>query len=186
MFSEIRRSFRRERASRHTWLASPAAPMVNVTLRLLPLALVVVLGILLYRPARSIIGGSGGFAGILRVLITYLSHMPLEKVAGVAIAFFTLRLKRLRQFLVMRRVPHSEGLAGSVIYLRPFTTDNFMGRVQGEGLVPTTEEILTEAVSDFGKLLALGHPQEHLPELGAERLYIYDGNWQATIVKWLF
>ena len=45
------------------------------------------------------------------------------------------------------------------------------------------EEVLASALAGFGRLVAIGHPAERLPKLGAERFYFAEQDWQAFVQR---
>lgn len=47
------------------------------------------------------------------------------------------------------------------------------------------EELLAEGVEPFGPLIAIGDPREALPQLGAARTYVGDGDWQQEVADLL-
>lgn len=73
-----------------------------------------------------------------------------------------------------------------VVYLRPFAADN-----QGAGVVSswpllkygyyTDEEQLAMVLNEIGPFVAIGDPAETLPDLGAVRVYVRSGDWQAQV-----
>jgi hypothetical protein len=84
-----------------------------------------------------------------------------------------------------------------VLYLRSFTDDPVLSNprpqmdssrsynhdfasTQG---VRTEEEQLRIAVTPFGRMVAVGHPGERLPEIGARRLYLDMDDWQDSVLQ---
>ena len=67
-----------------------------------------------------------------------------------------------------------------VLYLRSFTDDEAAGRRYGK---LTEEEQLAKALAWFGPLLAVGHPGERLPHVGAQRIYLADDVWQPRVTE---
>ena len=65
-----------------------------------------------------------------------------------------------------------------VLYLRPFDKDKVTATLAGAF---TEEESLTQLLSYFGPVIAIGRPGEKLPEVGARRLYVNDTEWQSTV-----
>jgi hypothetical protein len=49
--------------------------------------------------------------------------------------------------------------------------------------LPTAEEQSTAALDAVGPVVAIGRPDEPLPELGAARLYVADDRWQAEVLS---
>ena len=47
------------------------------------------------------------------------------------------------------------------------------------------EEAVAREVSILGPFIAVGAPGENLPELGAHRAYLADGEWQRAVLEWI-
>jgi hypothetical protein len=75
-----------------------------------------------------------------------------------------------------------------VIYLRSFHFDKRLARrplaIGRVVSIYTEEEQLVHAVRDVGPVVAVGRPGERLPELGAQRVYLKDRDWQQQILSW--
>ena len=84
-----------------------------------------------------------------------------------------------------------------VLYLRSFHADleadqAMQGRI-GARLLPmsvpqnvaTEEEQIAQVMSLYGPFVAIGRPGEHLPQLGAARMYTTDESWQDIITDLL-
>ena len=74
----------------------------------------------------------------------------------------------------------------AVIYLRSFGLDS--NEDIGAGVIPslvTEEELLVEAISWVGPVIAVGKPDEQLPPLGATRLHFQQAEWQQQVQKLL-
>ncbi len=109
-------------------------------------------------------------------------------------------LWRTCQIMARKRRSRSarEALAESsrppIVYLRSFRHD---GRRLQEGLwyaytrmflvllARSPEELLARTLGRFGPFVGIGKPGEDLPELGAERMYVGDGDWQAVVSELL-
>jgi hypothetical protein len=79
-----------------------------------------------------------------------------------------------------------------ILYLRPFNVDREASRVTAwEGITSlafntrTEEELLAQAMSEFGPCVAIGRPGERLPQLGFNRLYVSNEEWQATVLEFM-
>jgi hypothetical protein len=70
--------------------------------------------------------------------------------------------------------------AAPVLYLRSFADDRRASRRYG---ALTEEEQLARALAWIGPLMAVGRPGEQLPEVGAQRIYLADGDWQARVTE---
>ncbi|HEX8508061.1 MAG TPA: hypothetical protein VF635_00985 [Propionibacteriaceae bacterium] len=71
-----------------------------------------------------------------------------------------------------------------ILYLRGFEDDAREGVTPDSGgfVLGTLEERLVRALRAHGPVIAVGHPSEPLPPLGAARLYVADDQWQATVL----
>jgi hypothetical protein len=79
-----------------------------------------------------------------------------------------------------------------ILYLRPFDVDPKASRVIArEGVASlvfntrTQEEQLARVMSEFGACVAIGRPGERLPQLGFNRLYVGNDDWQATVLDFM-
>jgi hypothetical protein len=73
-----------------------------------------------------------------------------------------------------------------VVYLRPFAADHLgSGAVSSWPLLKfgyfTDEEQLATVMNELGPFVAIGDPRESLPDLGAARIYVRDGQWQQRV-----
>jgi hypothetical protein len=73
-----------------------------------------------------------------------------------------------------------------VVYLRSFAADSVgAGAVSSWPLLKfgyfTDEEQLAVVMNELGPFIAIGDPREALPDLGADRVYVGEGNWQQRI-----
>lgn len=50
-------------------------------------------------------------------------------------------------------------------------------------LPKTHEERMANALKSVGPVVAIGDPRDRLPDLGAARLYVDDGDWQSKIIR---
>lgn len=71
------------------------------------------------------------------------------------------------------------GDAPTILYLRSFATDGEGRRLGGIGR--SVEQRLARGLADLGHLLAVGDPDERLPELGALRVYETDATWRERV-----
>jgi hypothetical protein len=67
-----------------------------------------------------------------------------------------------------------------VLYLRSFADDGRAARRYG---ALTEEEQLAKALAWVGPLLAVGRPGEALPQVGAQRIYVADEDWQRRVAE---
>jgi hypothetical protein len=75
-----------------------------------------------------------------------------------------------------------------VLYLRSFSTDVWLWDSWRDllvtvftGMRDTAERSLSRAVRDIGPLVAIGKPGDHIPPLGAARLYVDHDRWQDVV-----
>jgi hypothetical protein len=68
--------------------------------------------------------------------------------------------------------------AAPVLYLRSFTDDTRAGRRYG---ALTEEEQLAKSLAWVGPVLAVGRPDEALPQVGAQRIYLAHEDWQTRV-----
>jgi hypothetical protein len=78
----------------------------------------------------------------------------------------------------------------TVLFLRSFADDEGFARVQRGPVrdgpwaadTDTEEQQLRDAVAPFGTMVALGRPEDRLPQAGAGRHYASDEEWQAQVL----
>jgi len=74
-----------------------------------------------------------------------------------------------------------------VVYLRAFKDDAVGASVPNAplsttfALVATEEQQIAEVFGELGPFVAIGRPDEWLPELGAARIYVSDKEWQQKV-----
>jgi hypothetical protein len=73
----------------------------------------------------------------------------------------------------------SDYKGSTVLYLRPFSEDFDHWEHS------SYEELLAKAIKPFGRMIALGKPEEKVPTFGASRIYANDSEWQNNILKLL-
>ncbi|MGW1835963.1 hypothetical protein [Streptomyces sp. NPDC002067] len=91
---------------------------------------------------------------------------------------------------VLRTVDEARAMP-YVLYLRPFAADRPAASLPSPGAWPqfvnrsgeqlTTEENLTRMFRAFGRVIAVGQPDERLPQPGADRLYLPWDDWQPVV-----
>lgn len=127
---------------------------------------------------------------IVAVLVQLLTGIAAFTVLYL-VAFFSNRwivtgARLSKRRLQIRDVDHDKPY---VVYLRSFVTDGESSirrdKNANQSLVriKQLEEVLAEAVSGVGPLLAIGSPSEPLPQLGAERVYLDQTDWQPIVLK---
>ena len=71
-----------------------------------------------------------------------------------------------------------------VVYFRGFADDALLedtNVVEGFIQLTTEEEQYAMVLSRIGPFVAIGDPRERLPDLGAARIYVGDGNWREVV-----
>jgi uncharacterized membrane protein len=71
-----------------------------------------------------------------------------------------------------------------VLYLRSFNDDasvDYTGSINPLGPRRTVEMRLAKAFRSVGPVISIGRPGERLPELGANRFYVADADWQQAV-----
>ena len=71
-----------------------------------------------------------------------------------------------------------------VVYLRSFADDELLENanvVRGFIQLTTEEEQYARVLNRIGPFVAIGDPREGLPDLGATRIYVGDGDWQRRV-----
>jgi hypothetical protein len=95
-----------------------------------------------------------------------------------------------KYFAVSAKQALGEDRRRPVVYLRSFLDDKVTSRSKQDPVIPvirsndfleTEEEALAKVMQEVGPFVAIGRPGEELPELGAERMYVEDDEWQAVI-----
>jgi hypothetical protein len=117
---------------------------------------------------------------------------------GVILTGRYLRRQGMRHLSEVTTVDEVLAMPAFVLYLRSFTDDPRLtkpkldsagsrlyrsrdwGSAQG---VRTEEEQLRVAVTPFGRMVAVGDPDEGLPAVGARRLYLKHNNWKESVLR---
>jgi hypothetical protein len=68
-----------------------------------------------------------------------------------------------------------------ILYLRPFQFDRSWAPQDPFKMPSTYEEHFARVLGRFGPFVAIGRPDEPLPELGASRLYVEHSLWQERV-----
>lgn len=123
-----------------------------------------------------------------------LSSQPLTAIVFVGVfAMLGLAIGRLGQRMATRayqRVREWDTRA-PIVFLRAFRADQSAVGAHPHGLLPrlairpaaakTLDEIVLDAASPWGPVIAIGRPDEELPPLGAARVYAKGGDWRAIV-----
>jgi hypothetical protein len=136
-----------------------------------------------------------GLLGILalRNLGRWVQRGDWESVLGVAVA---IGLGLAGAWMFRRGKRHlaptvQELLAADprppVLYLRMFRDDAVAAMPGGVAWLPalSEEEQLVRALAPVGPVVAIGRPGERLPELGAAREYVPEGEWRAVVAGYM-
>lgn len=114
-------------------------------------------------------------------MFALVSGFTAVAFAGVAVMHHARRLLAIsgdQRLATDRRKP--------VVYLRSFAADSAGAGAVSSWLLlrfgySTDEEQLATVMHDFGPFVAIGDPREPLPSLGADRIYVADGDWQTRV-----
>jgi hypothetical protein len=98
------------------------------------------------------------------------------------------RLRRTANMHLAASAPEAmaEDVRPPVLYLRSFSDEPHtqrihLGRHWDHAFME--EEFLLGAVAKLGPFVAVGHPGDHLPQLGAHRLYVRDAEWTSVVLR---
>lgn len=75
-----------------------------------------------------------------------------------------------------------------ILYLRSFDDDGTVDLTNisfSLGVQKTIEMRIAQVFSDFGPVISIGRPGEPLPELGTNRFYVSDEEWQSAVLHFL-
>lgn len=148
---------------------------------------------LLLLAAFIIIGALGvvsvWFSDWLRTQLPAAATDAVDVVVGLAVllpAFMA--LTKVTYAARRRMAPDARTLLARdqrppIVYLRSFADDEEeSGNPDSGGLIfGTYEERLIRAMRRYGPVVAIGHPGERLPPLGAARMYADDADWHRTV-----
>jgi hypothetical protein len=119
--------------------------------------------------------------------------LPLNALAAAAAVMATTSVGLLGRRLAMtgRKQRAAQTAASTaddprppVIYLRSFADDELLANaniVRGFIQLTTEEEQYARVLNRIGPFIAIGDPREGLPDLGATRIYVGDGDWQRRV-----
>ena len=130
----------------------------------------------------TIVGGeslSVAFVASLAILMALILR-SFDMVRGLAAELASNERRNPETFRRSLTTVMTPAASAPVLYLRSFTDDEAAGRRYGK---LTEEEQLARALSWFGPLLAVGHPGERLPHVGAQRIYLADDVWQPRVTE---
>jgi hypothetical protein len=128
--------------------------------------------------------------------IGYIYNSILFIFLGILGVSVNLLIARGRKKSIL--LPSSEELiniSDPIVYLRSFKDDSISSGFSGVSIKAintyrpkafvTGEEKLIKKLSSMGRVVAIGKPREQLPELGAERVYVRDDEWQRVVAGWM-
>jgi hypothetical protein len=135
------------------------------------------------------LGGVALFAGVLAGQAA--GRLGPLAVGGVAGAFILLLLRRG----AMSAQPSATDVLVSdqrppILLLRAFTDDTLIVDQRVKVLVDMNaairlEEAMAASLSAYGPFVAIGAPDEPLPQLGAARAYLGKDEWQEAVQRWI-
>jgi hypothetical protein len=104
-------------------------------------------------------------------------------VAGTALAYFgahfVVRAKRYKASSAQKLLARDP--RPPVLYFRPFAADATAGKSVTFTSWFTEEEEVAKVMNEIGPFVAIGAPNEAIPELGAARFYTADSEWQKAV-----
>jgi hypothetical protein len=125
----------------------------------------------------------GVFEKVSIILVAAIS-VPIQLWLGAR----AIRLAR-RGSAPKQRVPSADDARSPVLYLRPFAVDATASGVDATTDITslvfntrTEEQMIAGAVSDIGPCVAIGRPGERMPQLGFDRRYVSEAEWQETVL----
>jgi hypothetical protein len=126
------------------------------------------LGTTTWRAPLTILLASGSLAGI------FLARRMFKVGAGLR------QPNALELLKIDRRAP--------ILYLRSFDDDSVTDLT--ESVIPfgpqqTIEMRLSQVFEELGPFVSIGRPGERLPEIGANRFYVSDDDWQKAVLYFL-
>jgi hypothetical protein len=157
--------------------ASARSPLKGWPLRILGIVLMLGAAGLAIGASGVLVAGEGALKA---------AAIPIMAVAGVLAPTGVAAWRHARQHLALTA---AEALGRDprppVVYLRSFRDDRLAG--EERRIDPrfarsySEEEQFAMAMGRIGPFVAVGRPGEHLPQLGAARVYVTDERWQETV-----
>lgn len=146
------------------------------------------------RRLRSVLSRLGGFALIAGgILMSGLSGEPVNIwpalfgiAAGSALIADSRRTLQLdanallaadKRKLVLLLRSFKDEMLGAPQFVRTPVGDIALGRRFEQGIAGS--------LGAFGPLIAIGKPGEKLPQIGAARTYLAEGEWQPAVIRWM-
>jgi hypothetical protein len=138
------------------------------------------------KPVSRVRGIAFGVAAVVLLLI------PLSPRLGavVPIVQFFLIMRARGYFQVSVGSLLAEDIRSPILLLRSFGDDEKVGVFHANftemrWINPPVEERLAQMFKDFGPFIAIGSPQEKVPQVGAARARLSDADWQAVVLNWM-
>jgi hypothetical protein len=143
-------------------------------------------------PVLAAVWSTIGWAVLVTCWVPLLYDSLLGVLAAVALGQTCRTLARKRRG-VSAKAALAEDRRPPIVYLRSFQDDgvfqpgtfflvNDWLRTLSE---KTAEDNLSHLLEPFGPVVAIGRPEEEMPEVGAARIYVGDDHWQDLIVDLL-
>jgi hypothetical protein len=146
--------------------------------------------------SRLLVGVSWLFAGLVVVVICFM--IPLTTLEGrpTVYARFLDQFRLFGFFLIVRARRYFQVSAESllavdkrapVLFLRSFSDDEKQtySTARRALLDFSLETRLANHFSRFGPFIAIGAPNETVPEPGAARIRLKDDEWQSRVLRWM-
>ncbi len=146
-----------------------------------------------YGPWRNPVLAAGwsvvGWALLLTCWVPFVVSLNLLGVLAAFALGQACRTLARKHNAVSARAALEKDRRAPIVYLRSFQDDGLFQpgtfflvndwlRTLSE---KTAEENLSTALAPFGPVVAIGRPEEEMPEVGAARIYVGDDHWQDLI-----
>ena len=137
-----------------------------------------------------------GTAGLLILLATTLAPIPNDEKLAKAFFKVSEQISLLGFFLLVRARRYFQIDADAllavdrrapILFLRSFDDDEKQKfhRSDKALLDFSLETRLSNHFSRFGPFIAIGSPQETVPQIGAARVLLADAEWQPRVLSWM-
>ena len=125
----------------------------------------------------------------LGVLMTALALAGvLLASTGIGMLGRHLSMTGRKQRAAMAALKLADDRRAPVLYLRSFADDEIIENanvVRGFIQLSTQEEQYAKIFNRIGPFVAIGDPRDGLPDLGAARIYVGDGDWKTKVSEFL-
>jgi len=133
--------------------------------------------------------GAAGYFSWWCLQTGLLGPVPLLVAAGFWRFAFGMRNRFRRYLAVGASIVLEKDKRRFIVFLRSFTDDRRKAAPKFWSLLGRSplsfEESLVRRASKSGPVLAIGRPNEKLPEVGAAREYVSDDLWQSRVAQWI-